>query len=65
MSSLVEGDEGLYLPNCQSNLVIVVYALSLLFCNLINTTAYSWADIGLQMPLTAVLPAAGFELKMS
>ena len=28
-------DEGLYLPNCQTtNLVIVLHALSLLFCNL-------------------------------
>ena len=30
-SSLVEG-EGLYLTNCQTNLVIVLYTLSLLFC---------------------------------
>ena len=33
----MEGDEGTYLPNCQSNLVIALHALSLLFCNLINT----------------------------
>ena len=32
---LEEGDEGLCLPNCQSNLVIALYALSLLFCNFI------------------------------
>ena len=38
-SSLVEGGEGLYLPNCQTNLVIALYALSLLFCKFINTTA--------------------------
>ena len=31
-SSLVEGDEELYLPNCQTNLVIALHALSLLFC---------------------------------
>ena len=30
-SSLVEGGgEGLYLPNCQTNLVIAIYTLSLL-----------------------------------
>ena len=39
-SSLVEGDEGLYLPNCESDLVIPLDALSLLFCIYINTTAF-------------------------
>ena len=39
-SSLVEGGEGLYLPNCQTNLVIALYTLSLLFCEFINTTFY-------------------------
>ena len=38
-SSLVEGVEGSYLPNCQTTLVIVLDALSLLFCIFINTTA--------------------------
>ena len=33
-------DEVLYLPNCQTNLVIVLRALSLLFWHFINTTAY-------------------------
>ena len=33
-------DEVLYLPNCQTNLVIVLRALSLLFRHFINTTAY-------------------------
>ena len=37
-SSLV--GKGLYLPNCQSNFVIALYILSLLFFKLINTTAY-------------------------
>ena len=37
-SSLVV--KGLYLPNCQSNFVIALYILSLLFFKLINTTAY-------------------------
>ena len=36
----VEGGEGLYLPNCQTNLVISLYTLSLLFRKFINTTAY-------------------------
>ena len=31
---------GLYLPNCQTNLVIALHALSLLFWNFINSTAY-------------------------
>ena len=39
-SSLVEGGEGSYLPNCQANLVIALNTLSLLFCKFINTTAY-------------------------
>ena len=39
-SSLVEGGEGSYLPNCQTNLVIALYKLSLFFCKFINTTAY-------------------------
>ena len=39
-SSLVEGGEGSFLPNCQTNLVIALYTLSLLFCKFINTTAY-------------------------
>ena len=39
-SSLVEGGEGLYLPNRQTTLVIALDALSLLFCIFINTTVY-------------------------
>ena len=39
-SSLIEGGEGLYLPNCETNLVIALYTPSLLFCKFINTTAY-------------------------
>ena len=39
-SSLVEGGEGSYLPNCQTTLVIALDALFLLFCIFINTTAY-------------------------
>ena len=39
-SSLVERGEGSYLPNCKTNLVIALYTLPLLFCKLLNTTAY-------------------------
>ena len=39
-SSLVEGGECFYLPNCQTTLDIALDALSLLFCIFINTTAY-------------------------
>ena len=59
-SSLVAGDEGSYLPNGQSNLVIALHALSLLsllFGNFINTTAYLWAYTSLHLPLAVVLPA--------
>ena len=38
-NSLVEGGEGLYLPNCLTNLVIALYTQSLLFCMFLNTTA--------------------------
>ena len=34
------GDEGLYMPNCQTIFVVVLHALSLLLCHFINTTAY-------------------------
>ena len=33
-------DEGLYLPNFLTNFVVTIQALSQLFFNLINTTAY-------------------------
>ena len=39
-SSLVEDREGSYLPNCQTNLVIALDALSHLYCIFINRTAY-------------------------
>ena len=32
--------EGSYLANCQTNLAIALYTLSLLFCKFITTTAY-------------------------
>ena len=33
-------DEGLYLPNCQTNLVIVLHVLSLLLWHFIMATAF-------------------------
>ena len=37
--SLVEGDEGSDLPNCQTNLFVVYRELSLLFWHFLNATA--------------------------
>ena len=42
------GNEGSYLPNCQTNLVIVLHAMSLLFKYFIKKT---WADTSLQLRL--------------
>ena len=39
VGSIMERDS-LYLPNCQTNLVIALHALSQLFWQFINTTAY-------------------------
>ena len=52
--SLVEGGEDSYLPDCQTNLVIALDALSLLFCIFINTTAY---QLGISPPSTKELHA--------
>ena len=49
--SLVEGGEGLYLHNCQTNLVIALHAPSLLFWHFINTTAY---PLGIYEPSSPV-----------
>ena len=32
------------------------HAMSLLFCDLVNTIAYLWADTGLHLPLAVTLP---------
>ena len=45
LDSELMGDEGSYLPNCQTNLDIALQALSLLLCNFINTTAYTLGQI--------------------
>ena len=55
-SSLVAGDAVSYLPNGQSNLVIGLFPLSVLFCNFINTAAYHWADVSLNLLLAVMLP---------
>ena len=47
----IKGDKCSYLPKCQTNLVIVLHALSLLFCNFTNKTAYHLADKSLQLLL--------------
>ena len=39
MELLAEGDEGSYLPNCQTNMVIDLHELYLLFWHFISTTA--------------------------
>ena len=57
--SLVEGDEGSYMPNCQSSLVIVLHAMTLLFCDFKTTTAYLWTDTSLHLPLAVALPTSG------
>ena len=49
-SSLVEGKEGSYLLNSQTNLVMVLGALSPLLCNFTNTTAIR-SDLSLHLLL--------------
>ena len=55
-SSLVEGGEGSYLPNCQTNLVIALYTLSLLFCKFINTKAYHLGRYEPSSPISCPAP---------
>ena len=54
-SSMVAGDEGSKLPNDQSNLLNALRALSLMFCNCINTAAHFWADASLHLLLAVAL----------
>ena len=56
-NSLVEGGGGSYLPNCQTNLVIALYALSLLFWHFIYTTAYHLGRYKLSSPVSCHAPA--------
>ena len=55
-SSLVEGDEDLYLPNFQTNLVIALHALSLLFRHFINTIAYHMGRYKPSSPISCRAP---------
>ena len=51
------GDEGSYLHNCQTKLVIVLQALSPLFWHFISTTAYHLVRYEPSYPLTKELHA--------
>ena len=64
-SSLVEGEEGLYLPNCQTNLVIALCALPLLFCKFINTTAYHLGRYKLLSPIGCRAPRLSHTVILS
>ena len=59
------GDEGLYLPNCQINLFIAFHALSLLFCNYINATAYCLGRFEPSSPSTKELHGSCNERKVA
>ena len=54
-SSLVEGGEGSYLPNCQTNLVTALCTLSLLF-KFINTTAHHLVRYERSSPVSCRAP---------
>ena len=56
------GDEGLYVPNCQTNFSIALYALSLLFSNFINTTACQLCRYKPSSPSTKELYGIGILL---
>ena len=45
------GDEGSYLPNCPTNLDIVLHTLSPLFWHFINQQLITWADKNLHLVL--------------
>ena len=65
-SSLVEGNEGSYQPNNQTNLVIALHdTLSLLFCHFINTSAYHWAYTSLHLLLAVALPTFSISVYFS
>ena len=56
-SSLERGDEGLYRSNSQTNLVMALHSLSLLFFYYINTTAYHLGRYKPSFPSTKELHA--------
>ena len=49
-SSLVEGGEGSYLPNCQTILDIAFYTPPLFFVSLKAQQLTTWADTSLHLP---------------
>ena len=49
----------MYLPICQTNLVIALYTLSILFCKFINTTAYPLGRYKPSPPSTKELHGLG------
>ena len=55
-SPLVEGREGLNLPNCQTNLVIALNTLFLLFYKFINITAYHLGRYEPSFPVSCHAP---------
>ena len=60
-SSIVEGGEGSFLINCQTNLVIALYTLSLLFCKFINTTGYHLGRCEPSSPVSCRTPWLGSQ----
>ena len=63
--SLVEGGEDSYLPDCQTNLVIALDALSLLFCIFINRTAYHLGRYKPSSPVSCRTPRINIILQVS
>ena len=59
-SSLVEGGEGSYLPNCQTTLVIALDSLSLLFCIFESTTVYHLGRYYLLLLKSSVISVTRF-----
>ena len=60
-SSLVEGGEHLYRPNCLTNLVIGLCTLSPLFCKFINTKAYPLGRYKPSSPVSCHAPRSSFN----
>ena len=60
----IEGGEGLYLPNRQTNLVIALGALPLLFCIFTNTTAYHLGRCEPSSPVSCRAPRPSQQKKL-
>ena len=63
-SSLVEGGEGSYLPNCKTNFVIALYTLSLLLFKFINTTAYHLGRFKPSSPVSCHAPRLIWKIQI-